>query len=111
MAGMAIPLLPDKVETWRSWAEELQGARRAEFDDFNQRMGLTDHRAWLTQLPSGPAVVVLHDGPGADQFLQKLGTSDHQFDKWFRDTITECHGVDFSSPTPAPESIIDWRAM
>ena len=110
MAGLAVPLLPDKVDTWRSWAQELKESRRADFDDFNQRMGLTDHRAWLTQLPTGPAVVVLHDGPGADQFMEKLSTSDHPFDKWFRDSISDCHGVDFSSPPPGPEAIIDWRA-
>jgi len=111
MAGMAVPLLQDKVATWRAWANELQGSRRSEFNEFNQRMGLTEHRAWLTQQPDGPAVVVVHDGPGADGFLEKLGTSDHPFDKWFRDNISECHGVDFSKPLPgpAPESVIDWR--
>jgi hypothetical protein len=111
MAGLAVPLLPDKVDTWKAWAQELNGSRQADFDDFNRRMGLTDHRAWLTQLPTGPAVVVLHDGEGADQFLEKLSKSDHPFDKWFRDSISECHGMDFSTAPPGPELMIDWRAV
>lgn len=111
MPGIAIPLRPEKVEEWRAWTRELNTTRRAEFDDFNRRMRLTAHRAWLLRAADGPMVVVVHDGPGADEFLVALSASDHPFDRWFRERISEYHGLDFSRPPEgaAPETAIDWR--
>ena len=43
--AMAIPIKSDKVETWKSWCGGLTGPRKAEFDDMNQRLGLTTHGA------------------------------------------------------------------
>lgn len=75
-------------------------------------MNLTAHQAWLSNGPQGPMAVVFHSGPGAKTFLPKLAHSQHPFDTWFRDCISECHGVDFSQPfeTPAPELVLSWRA-
>jgi hypothetical protein len=80
---------------------ETNGARKAEFDEMNERMGLTTHAAWLQQNPDGSrlAVVVL-DGPGASEFLGKLATSDHEFDTWFRTNVEDIHPMDFSAPPP-----------
>jgi hypothetical protein len=68
--AFAVPIKPGKEETWKSWVAETNGARKAEFDEMNERMGLTTHAAWLQQNPDGSqlAVVVL-DGPGASEFL------------------------------------------
>ena len=103
MEAFAVPIKPEKVDTWKSWAAELNGARKADFDEMNERMGLTTHAAWLQQNPDGSqlAVVVL-DGPGAPEFLGKLATSDHEFDKGFRASAEDIHPMDFSAPPPAP---------
>src|SRR4029453_4526264 len=47
--AFAVPIKPGKEETWKSWAAEISGARKAEFDDMNERMGLSTHAAWLQQ--------------------------------------------------------------
>jgi hypothetical protein len=113
MIAMAIPILANKVEAWRGWARELSGSRRYEFEGFNDRMGLTLHRAWLAQGPSGPLVIVVCDGPGAGGFMQKLATAKEPFDRWFRARVTEFHGTDFSKPmtTPPPELALDWQSL
>jgi len=97
----AVPIKPGKEETWKSWAAETNGARKAEFDEMNERMGLTTHAAWLQENPDGSrlAVVVL-DGPGASEFLGTLATSDHEFDRWFRTNVEDIHPMDFSAPPP-----------
>ena len=46
--------------------------------------------------------VVLHEGPGSDEFMQTLGQSDHSFDKWMKDQIGEYHNMDFNEPPPGP---------
>jgi hypothetical protein len=111
MAGIAVPLVPDKLNDWKSWVDEMTESRKEEFEDFNQRMGLTAHRVWLMQTPQGPLAVVLHDGPGATSLLEKVATSDHPFDTWFRENISEFHGIDFSQPLPGPppEAVMDWQ--
>lgn len=48
--------------------------------------------------------------PGASDFRQKLAKSREPFDKWFRDHVSEYHGVDFSKIAKAepPEMVMDW---
>ena len=112
MPAVAVPLPSDQVESWKAWANEATESRKAEFDDFNQRLGLTCHRVWLTHSPQGPLVIVLIEGPGADSYLKTLSTSAHPFDVWFRERISRYHGIDFSmeQPGPPPENVIDWKA-
>jgi hypothetical protein len=99
--AFAVPIKPGKEETWKSWIAETNGARKAEFDEMNQRMGLTTHAAWLQQNPDGSQLaVVVVDGPGASEFLGKLATSDHAFDRWFRTNVEDIHPLDFSAPPP-----------
>jgi hypothetical protein len=111
MVAMAVPLLPNKVEAWKDWVRECSTTRRQEFEGFNERMKLTLHRAWLSQSPSGPLVLVVSDGPGARMMLQKLASSNEPFDRWFRAKITELHGIDFSKPAASmlPELYLDWK--
>ncbi len=112
MNAIAIPVLETKVGQWKAWIQECLGPRREEFDDFNERMGLTLHRAWLMQSRQGPQVIVLFDGPGADNFLQKMATSQAPFDRWFRERVSAIHDIDLSTPdilSPA-ELFLDWQA-
>ncbi len=112
MNAIAVPVLEAKVDAWKAWVQECMGPQREEFDDFNVRMGLTLHRAWLMQSRQGPQMIVVFDGPGADSFLQKMSTSQEPFDRWFRERISEYHGIDFSRPdilSPA-ELFLDWQA-
>ena len=101
--AMAVPLVPGKEETWAEFADQVTGARRAEFDDFNARHGITDHRAWLQKNPDGSSMVIaVAEGPGADSFMAEFSTSDNEFDKWFTERVVDVHGFDFSAPPPPP---------
>jgi hypothetical protein len=72
MPGMAIPLAADKLDAWEAWVAELNGPRKAAFDDMNARHGLTEHRAYLQPTPDGGfLVLVITDGPGAESFFGK----------------------------------------
>jgi hypothetical protein len=108
--AFAAPLLPGKTDAWRQWIAEMNGPRSAELADFNTRHGLTRHAAWLQQTPQGDLVAVIHEGPGAEELLRKVGTSDDEFDVWFRDNVQELHGIDFSNPPPLPEPGLDVRS-
>lgn len=100
MGAIAIPIIPGKEDAWREFAAQLQGPRVEEFQEFNKRMGLTSHRAWIQETPDGLMVIAVHDGPGAEDFMPKLAQSDHAFDAWFRSCIEDCHGMNLSEPMP-----------
>lgn len=108
--AIAAPLLPDMTDAWREWIAELQGPRAGEFADFNARIGLTRHAAWLQPMPTGDIVSVLIEGPGVDTFFSTVAASDDKFDIWFRETAQELHGVDFSNPPPLPVLSMDARS-
>ena len=108
--AFAAPLLPGKTDAWWQWITEMKGARSAELAEMNTRHGLTRHAAWLEQTPQGDLVVVVYEGPGADEFLPKMAASDHEFDMWFRTNVEDLHGIDFSNLPPLPEPGIDVRS-
>ena len=101
MAGMFAPLADGKVDDWRRWVAELNGPRKAEFEDMNSRHELTEHRAYLQPMPDGSsAVLVIYEGPGADTFLPAVMGSDHEFDQWFVSNVADLHGMDSTGPMP-----------
>jgi len=105
MGLVVAPILEGKLEAWKSWNAELAGARKSEFDTFNKRYGLARHDIWLAETPGGPVAVVLHEGPGADSFMQKVGQSEDAFDKALVESIHEYHGMDLQKPPPGPPPI------
>lgn len=112
MSAFAIPIIPEKLAAWKNMIAECAGSRLQEFEDFNDRMDLTDHRVWLAHSPQGPLAIILHEGPGHKAILGKLATSDHPFDTWFRNCVSEFHGFDFNQQPPGPlsEQLLDWHA-
>jgi hypothetical protein len=101
--GLVIaPLKKDKLGAWKKWAETLKGEKNKMFTDFNKKYGITRHDAWLAETPNGPVVVALHEGPGADDFMQKVAESDGNFETDFKQKLIEFHGMDLSGPLPGP---------
>lgn len=102
MGLVVAPILEGKLEGWKTWTSGFAGSEKGKFDSLNQRYGLTRHDVWLAETPNGPVAVVLHEGPGSDSFMQKLGQSDDSFDKAMAASIMDFHGMDLNSPPPGP---------
>jgi hypothetical protein len=102
MGFVVAPVPADKVDAWKAWITECNGARSEGLKDMEQRHGLTRHAAWLAETPMGAMVAVLQEGPGGDTFMKTLGESTHEFDKWFAGKIMEIHGLDVTAPPPGP---------
>ena len=112
MGVILAPILEGKLDAWKAWTRELEGAQKDALADFNRRYGLTRHAAWLTETPGGPAVmtetpggpavIALHEGPGADDLMPKLGSSQIAFDISFKERLKELHGMDVTQPPPGP---------
>ena len=102
MALIVAPILEGKVDAWKQWISDLQGSRSNDLADLNKRDGLTKDAAWLAETPSGAVVVAIHEGPGSDEFMPKLGPSQHEFDISFKQKLMEIHGIDVTQPPPGP---------
>lgn len=96
------PILESKRDAWESWTSAFKSSKKDEFDDFNKRYEITRHEAWLVETPNGPLAVVLHEGPGAETFMQKVVQSDNSFDKSFVASVAELHGMDLGVPPTGP---------
>ena len=91
MPAMAAPLAADKYDDWKDWSGQLTGSRKAEFEDMNQRHGLTEHRAYLQPTPDGNyLVLVVFEGSGADGFMGSVTQS-----------VVDLHDFDLSGPMPS----------
>jgi len=112
MGIVLAPIVPDLFEAWKVWNKEIQTEKKEEFKEFNSRMNLTGHKVWLAQTPNGPMAIVMHEGPGEADFMKNIATSEHPFDQWFKNKVSEFHGIDFSQPPPGPmpELLLDWKA-
>ena|SRR5258706_11854632 len=103
------PLHPGKTEEWREFNRTLSGPKAAEFAEMNKRFRVTRHAAWLQETPMGDLVIVLQEGPGAEEFMANLATSEHEFDAWMRERVSTLHPIDFNAePPPPPQPGVDW---
>ena len=102
MGVVVAPILEGKLDVWKKWIADLKGPSSQELTDFNRRYGLTRHAAWLAETPMGTFVVALHEGPGGDDFMAKVGPSQLRFDVQFKEKLLEIHGIDVTQPPPGP---------
>lgn len=102
MGLVVAPVVKGKEEEWKNWSLELKGEMKEKFDDLNKRYGLTRHDIWAVETPNGLLAVVLHEGPGADTFMQKVATSNNQTDVLFKENLGKFHGINLNAPPSGP---------
>lgn len=99
--ALALPCLPGGAEALRRLAAACSGPHRDEFADFHRRVGLTSEHWYLQQTPQGEVFILTLEGDPLGA-IGTLSTSDHPFDRWFKEQAKAVHGVDFNQPLPAP---------
>jgi hypothetical protein len=108
------PILPGKLEAERAFAEETMGARRADFEEFQKRRGVT-RETWSVQpTPDGNAFAVIwFESPDSEQAIAEVARDPSEFGVWFRERVKELSGIELDAAQPlpgAPELLVDWRA-
>jgi hypothetical protein len=109
---LALPVLMGRTGHARRLMRELDGARRAEHDRFERRLG-TEKAVWyLAGTPLGELLIAyleLEDLGRADALLSR--TRD-DFDLWFNAGLRDATGIDVSAGEriALPELLCSWRA-
>ena len=55
--AFAVPILPGKTEQWKSFADEIVGAKRAAFEHSQKELGLTAENWYLQRTPQGDMAI------------------------------------------------------
>jgi len=106
LMAVAFPILPGKTGEWRTWMEELNGARREDFVASRRAAGVHE-RTFLQSTPMGDLVIVTLEGDDPGRAFGKMMSADDEFTRWFTERAQEIHGVDLSvRPTSAPSELV-----
>jgi len=111
MMAVAFPILPGKTAEWRTWMEEINGPRRAEFLESRRRVGVRE-RTFLQSTPMGDLVIVTLEGDDPGRAFGRMLGADDAFSAWFVAKASAIHGIDLSvrQAGPPPELVIDTGA-
>ena len=101
-ASWFVPILPDKVEDWKTFTEQSE-ARRAEHARSRRRAGITREVAALVETPQGSFTSVFLEADDISRAMKIMLDSDDPYDKWFFEKTQELHGMTretFEAPLP-----------
>jgi hypothetical protein len=109
---LVLPILPGKTAAARDFMHELEGARKAEYDESERRIGIGKEVWYLATLPSGDHFVAYMESPDFSAALNMFAQSHDAFDLWFKQCLAEATGVDLNNPPPMhlPELLSNYAA-
>jgi hypothetical protein len=103
------PILPGKSDIDRAHMASCDhGDRHAEYLASRRRAGITREAVWLQSTPMGDVAVVHMEADDLEAAFKALGTSDDPFDRWFRASVRDVHGITLEDGFPLPEQLLDF---
>jgi hypothetical protein len=95
---IAVPVLAGKSAAARAFMQQLDGARRAEYDASERRIGITKEVWFLAPLPSGDHLIGYMESADFSRALPMFVGSRDPFDLWFKDQMLAATGLDLNNP-------------
>ena len=105
---LVFPILPGKTADARAFMRDLDGPRKAEFDQSERRIGITKEFWYLASVPGGDQLVGYMEAANFGQAVAQLSASRDPFDLWFKQRMADVTGVDFNTIPPgfAPPELL-----
>lgn len=108
--GFVLPLLPGKTEADRAaLAACWTGDRQAGFAESRRRHGITRETVWIQSTPGGDVAVICIEAEDLGAAVGGLATSDHPFDRWFREHVRDVHGIALEDGFAPPQLELDFQ--
>ena len=104
--AFAIPILPGKEALDRDTFDEMEDARRDDYEAALRDAGVTRHTVWHQETPDGTIAIVYMEAED-EAGVPKFASSDASFNRWFRDQMKEVHGIDIAQSGPPPKLVHD----
>jgi crotonobetainyl-CoA:carnitine CoA-transferase CaiB-like acyl-CoA transferase len=93
-AVLVLPILPDREEEWRRFAQDLLGDRLGEYEGLARRLGVLGVRVYLARTTQREVIVAHVEAEDPEEAFRRLVASDEPFDEWFKERLAELHGYD-----------------
>ena len=94
----ALPVLQGQSDAARTFMQQLDGARRDEYDSSERRIGITKELWYLAQLPSGDHLIGYMESADFGRALPMFVASREAFDVWFKEQMMAVTGLDLNNP-------------
>jgi hypothetical protein len=108
--AFAVPILPGRTDDDREAMRScVEGERRTAYEASRARHGIRREAVWLQPTPAGDVAVVYLEADDLPAAFAGLGSSEDEFDRWFRDMARAIHGINLEDGFPPPEPLIDYR--
>ncbi len=106
------PILPGKTEQLKEAGARLSGELADEFDKSQQHLQVPVESYHIQQTPMGDFLLVYLECPDVGQMFSTFAQGQSASDRFLKDTIKDCTGVDLDQPLPGMPSfpILDYRA-
>jgi hypothetical protein len=95
---MAFPVLAGRTDDARVFMRQLDGVRRADFDAFERRLGVSKALWFLAQSPSGDQLISYAEISNFNQTMSSFVSSREPFDVWIKEQMKAITGVDLNNP-------------
>jgi hypothetical protein len=94
---LVVPVLRGKEDDVRTFYTEVE-ARKDEYDESEQRLGITKEIAWLAAVEGGSASVIYIESDNFEQAFSTFVQSQEEFDLWFKQRVLDVSGLDLNNP-------------
>jgi hypothetical protein len=98
--GFSAPVVAGKTGLLRSLGSETAGPRQADWHEFNRALGVSVHRVFVLGTPMGDFASVYFEAPDPVAANAAFATDTSDFGRYFKATVEEAFGIDFSQPLP-----------
>ena len=108
-AILLLPILPDREEEWRRFAQDLLGDRLSEYEGLGRRLGVRGVRVYLARTSRREVILAYVEAENPEEAFRRLVASEEPFAEWFKEKLVELHGYDLGRPRmgPSPELIFE----
>ena len=105
------PILPGQTEACRRFVQRINDGWGDAYTASRAGMGIHEEQIWIHETAAAATVIFLIEARSPDAVLQALASSQHPFDRWFRQQVQALLGLDLTgaSPTLMPELVSGWR--
>jgi hypothetical protein len=109
IAVLVLPILPDREEEWRRFAQDLLGDRLGEYEDLGRRLGIRRVRAYVVRMSRWDVILACVEARDPTEAFQRLMALEDPFAGWLKEKIKELNGCDVNRLRrgSSPELIFD----
>ena len=104
--GAAFLILPGKLDVWKDTLAQMEGPRRAEWEELLRDAGVTKLSTWLQQTSEGDFEIFYCEAEDPSEWITMVGTSDKPICQFLRGRMLEMHGFDIAGSIPPRNELI-----